>query len=378
MNSSKPSNKTAPPNPIDEIIKEAIETRNKGEYQKAIDLVIPLLQHPHKKKLVVRQELDVLNLLVYVHRVLLKHKIALSYAEKYLELTQRSFKFESLERAIALRILSMVNRDLENLTPANDNITKALNIMKKLKLDQSQEYESMLMVFASIKYKKGQFKKALKIYTKVSVLASRNVQAREYSILLNEIALCHQKLQQWDKAIDCYKRQIGHGLKLNANDHIDHATALWNFGNLYFDLGQFNDALQLLEEGRVIYRKICGDQNEITIYKTKRIIELRESIKSLDREPTLLHNFRMCHNCEKIKEDMEHCTGCYKAWYCNKECQLEDWPGHKSECHVCMRCDTLLSKGDEDILKCDKCKKAKYCSLDCQTAHLDEHLEVCM
>ena len=42
---------------------------------------------------------------------------------------------------------------------------------------------------------------------------------------------------------------------------------------------------------------------------------------------------RLCRVC-KVDKDSKRCTGCYMVWYCGQECQVGDWPAHKTDCKV--------------------------------------------
>ena len=36
----------------------------------------------------------------------------------------------------------------------------------------------------------------------------------------------------------------------------------------------------------------------------------------------------------KVDKDSKRCTGCYMVWYCGQDCQVGDWPCHKTDCKV--------------------------------------------
>lgn len=42
----------------------------------------------------------------------------------------------------------------------------------------------------------------------------------------------------------------------------------------------------------------------------------------------------ICDFCLKRTADLKHCSKCHQMYYCNRECQQNDWPLHKSECKV--------------------------------------------
>ncbi len=50
-----------------------------------------------------------------------------------------------------------------------------------------------------------------------------------------------------------------------------------------------------------------------------------------EREPVATSTW--CHFCGNRGEDLKICSGCKKFYYCNKDCQKQDWnAGHKQEC----------------------------------------------
>lgn len=360
---------------IDEIIRCANVLGDAGDYKNAIDILLPLLERRNRKKVSPKQELPISEMLASFYRLLANYTSALFHAERYLELTRQIFKSESKEYAFALKIICVIHREIGSIPKAHDDITKALNIMRKLELQHDVEYGYMLEILATIKYKKGQFKKALKLFIKAKPLLVKHKDNRRFNTFLNDMALCHQKLQQWTEATTCFEECIEYNHEFHI-DSSDHATTLWNFGNFYFQLGQYRYAIPILEEGISIWKTILGEQHEITIYKIKTLAELQESLQSPHYEAITGYKFKMCSECGEVKENMEFCTGCSKVWYCNKECQLKDWTIHKPECHVCMKCNIVLNR-DAEILKCPCCKKTKYCNSECQKEDWTDHQKTC-
>ncbi|KAM3965133.1 uncharacterized protein ACR2FA_000524 [Aphomia sociella] len=69
-----------------------------------------------------------------------------------------------------------------------------------------------------------------------------------------------------------------------------------------------------------------GNSSNSTSDIVAGILELEEST---DR---LYFKKGYCNVCEKITKVM--CSGCFKVYYCTKECQVIDWISHKSICHT--------------------------------------------
>lgn len=43
-------------------------------------------------------------------------------------------------------------------------------------------------------------------------------------------------------------------------------------------------------------------------------------------------SFFCCHLCGKKEKTMKYCSRCFYTTYCSKECQIIDWPKHKTIC----------------------------------------------
>lgn len=41
---------------------------------------------------------------------------------------------------------------------------------------------------------------------------------------------------------------------------------------------------------------------------------------------------RSCRGCDMVDGLTSQCSGCRKVFYCSRECQLADWPSHKTAC----------------------------------------------
>ena len=41
-----------------------------------------------------------------------------------------------------------------------------------------------------------------------------------------------------------------------------------------------------------------------------------------------------CRLCKKMSPDHLRCSRCKQAYYCNQECQKQDWASHKSYCKI--------------------------------------------
>lgn len=70
----------------------------------------------------------------------------------------------------------------------------------------------------------------------------------------------------------------------------------------------------------------------------KNLLKLR---KILNYEDTILER-RVCYTCNKQGKRLPKCEGCLLTRYCNKKCQLRDWPSHQERCGQSRELHILL------------------------------------
>ena len=59
---------------------------------------------------------------------------------------------------------------------------------------------------------------------------------------------------------------------------------------------------------------------------------------------------QFCDNCRKRSDQLKKCSKCHQMYYCDKECQQNDWKCHKFECKV-MRNPLCRAKPLNDTFK---------------------------
>jgi tetratricopeptide (TPR) repeat protein len=297
----------------------------------------------------------------------------LPHAERGLVLEQQLHGPRSQQHALAFKGLCMVHRGLKALPQDRLAIVEALGIMDELGLQQDEQYGSMLSVLGGLNCEQGRYKEALVIYDKAKVVLVQHQEGHEYGTLLNDMAFCHQRLQQWSEAGTCYKEALEHTRNLHGNNHPEYATSLYNLARLFANLKQFEEAILRYEEAVAIRQRVFGLQHERTVDTVKVLAQAHLLAAQSDRGAIDVgHNFRMCSCCGAVSEAINTCP-CVRAWYCNAECQLQHWPAHKPNCSVCFYCSTVLTK----VKRCSRCQQAKYCNAACQTAHWSEHKKDC-
>jgi tetratricopeptide (TPR) repeat protein len=357
---------------VGEAVAQAVKEFNAGNYRGALELLRPFLLA--REKLSPQQELAVVGVASECYRFLLDFKAALPLAQRCVVLAQQLAGLRSLRHAQALQELCVVQTGLKNSVAASKAIKEALAIMEALGLQCHEGYGSMLEVLGGLDLDQGRYKEALAIYDKAKAVLVQYKEGGEYGTLLNDMAVCHQRLHQWNEAVASYKEAVEHRRIVHGTNHPEYAAALYNLAFLFDELKQYEEAIPRYEEALIICKRVYGDQHEQTVALAQDLAAARQRVEQPNRDTIDVgHKQCMCNQCGKIKEKMEWCTGCRRVWYCDKECQLQHWATHKPLCNVCLHCDAVLTK----IKRCSRCLKAKYCGAECSKAHWSEHKKDC-
>ena len=283
---------------VDEVVEQATKEFDAGNYRGAVALLKPLL----KDKLSPQQELDVAMWLSGCYRFLEDSKAALPHAERWVVLVQELHGPRSLDHAQALKELCMVHQGLKAFPAARKAIVEALAIMDERGLQQDEQYGGMLAVLGNLDREQGQYKEALVIFNKAKAVLVQYKEGRNYGLVLNSMALCHQKLHQWNEAVACHKEAVEHIRNLHGSSHPDYATALYNLAMLFADLKQYEEAIPRFEEALAIRQKVFGDQHQRTVATAKDLASAREKGQQSNRH--LInpgHEFRMCNQCGRSR-----------------------------------------------------------------------------
>ncbi len=298
-------------------------------------------------------------------------KTALPHSERLVTLS-KELTPHSLQVAMALTEVCSLQRGLRAFSPAREAITEAIALAEQLGLQHHEQYGAMLMELGSLHYDQGRILEALTIYNKAKVVLADYKKQLEYGVLIGALSCCYQDLYMWNEAVASLKELVEHCRNLHGISHPSYATTLYNLASLYDSLKQFEEAIPRYEEAHAIRLAMLGAKHQYTKDAAKSLAYSRKLLKAPRREIDVGHEFRMCSYCENVKESMSVCP-CFRAWYCNTDCQLQHWVAHKPHCSVCFYCSTPLTK----VLNCSRCKIAKYCNTDCQKAHWVEHNKDC-
>ena len=105
-----------------------------------------------------------------------------------------------------------------------------------------------------------------------------------------------------------------------------------------------------------------------------------------------------CSYCNEVSESLKKCIRCKEVQYCGRECRVNHWPMHKTECKKLSQLsnshrpstETKPKTDDAKILSCSfcgnfsvklmtcgSCGKVKYCRKECQRKHWITHKALC-
>jgi tetratricopeptide (TPR) repeat protein len=351
---------------VDDVLAEAVKDYQAGNYEEALALLPALLKTPLSPS----QELNVVLYLSACYRFLDNERAALPHAQRYVALAQQLSGPRSLQHALALKGLCMVHTGLKTFPTARAAIMEAMSIMDELGEQQNEQYGGMLRELGRLEREEG----PLAIYDKAKAVLVRYKEGKEYGVLINSMAICHQKLHQWNEAIALKKEGVEHHHTLRGSNHPEYAAALNNLAVLFAKLKQYEEAIPRFEEALSVFQRFYGPEHQTTLKVARRLAAARELAQHSCRDLIDVgHGFRMCNQCGNVKEKMDKCNGCARAWYCDTDCQLKHWPTHQPLCNVCFHCGKVLT----NILHCPRCKKAKYCNSECQRAHWRGHKKDC-
>lgn len=97
--------------------------------------------------------------------------------------------------------------------------------------------------------------------------------------------------------------------------------------------------------------------------------------------------YRICLWCNKYDISAKVCSGCNSVYYCNLDCQRNHWKIHKKQCnilkyshnksHFSNICCNNCNQYNMQAKICNKCNLVYYCNADCQKNNWENHKSIC-
>ena len=138
---------------------------------------------------------------------------------------------------------------------------QALNIRIKLLGFEHQDVIISLNNLALIHYKLGQYEKAIPLYEQILINSKKLLGEfhPDYGNILTNLAALYLDIGQFDKALPFYEQALSINRIAFGESHPNFATSLMHIAMLYSRKGQFAKALSLYKEALIIYRKALGE-----------------------------------------------------------------------------------------------------------------------
>lgn len=344
-----------------------------SNYQIAIDVLAPILDSAALKKQLSMEELCGAEMIAadcYSH--LQQFDLALVHAQRSTKLARRKHGFRSQEYAMGLWMIGIIQRERKMIAAARKAITEAISIMKDS--EDKLKYGGLLCESICCDQDCGMYAEALATCGEAIIVLDEHTDSEYYSDVLNASAICYHKLKQWPEAFRLYMSAAEAARDNLGQIHCKHATVRTNMALFLRDMKQYELALKWFDQVLAITEELYDEQDPCYLRVLADIAETKQLIAIADRGSINVgHDFRMCNWCSTISDRVNTCP-CVRAWYCDAECQLNDWPAHKPNCNVCMVCDKFL----DTVLRCSRCKRGKYCGPECSKADWLEHKKDCV
>ncbi len=245
----------------------------KGKYEEALRLVETLEK---SDKLKTKEHLTcqvrkstILNKLGYYSQALelLENTSKESKINNYLLVLMDSI----VEKAYSLWRLGRLNQALEILKQ-NDEILLALE--KKEKREVKRQQASTLKLKGVIHQSKGNYDKALSLYSRSQMIWNELNDQKEISSILNNIGVLYRTKGELDRALEYYQQSLAICKEIGNEDDI--ATATNNIGNIYLYKGEIDLALESFKQCLRLWEGIGNNQyTALVLYNIGDIYQQR-------------------------------------------------------------------------------------------------------
>jgi tetratricopeptide (TPR) repeat protein len=211
-------------------------------------------------------------------------------------------------------------------------------IFKGIKGTKETEHEgSSYLTMAEFLCMQNRFDLALPWAKKAVDLASVDLASRDtsdaYNVALKKYFWCLFKTNDLPSALKVAQDRVDYWMDVKENAQEDKmiVRSRDNAGNwllyiadVHFALGNRKLVLRYAELGEKELLKTYSDA---------------ATAEELGYEEVTPGDLRICSNCFKTgnRDVMPKCSKCQSEFYCNKECQDQRWPGHKSLCKKLVR-----------------------------------------
>lgn len=265
------------------LIEKSDEDFEAGRYHDSLKILLDLADGHLSSE----QKIRLLRRVVQVKRRLMESQLAIPEARKYVELEKQLSGTNSKNYAIALNELAMVLAK-DNNNKARQNIQKAISIMKRLKLEGTEEYGSMLFTLGEVFYIEGMIAEAIDTFHKARAILQSFGKGRDYYMAATDLAICHKKRKNYVLAKEFFQESFSLTLDSVGNKHPDYGMIAYLLGRFYLREKNEQMGYGLLREALEIYKVTFGPKHPQTMGIQARLAEkyLDENAKKAIRDST--------------------------------------------------------------------------------------------
>ncbi len=204
-----------------------------------------------------------LNNLAVLYRDMGLYNEAEENISRAVDIIKKSNGENSAAYAIVLNNEGILYQTIGKFKESEQQLLKAIGIAEKVLGNKSPNFIRMKVNLALLYQSENKYNEAEKIYLQAIEIKKRRLGTShpDYALLLRNLAALYELKEQFDKvetnlnqAIEIYKKKLG-------TQHPSYAAAIYELGRYYQYLGKTNKALPLLNEALNIQKTALGEHH---------------------------------------------------------------------------------------------------------------------
>lgn len=228
-----------------------------------------------------------------------------------------------------------------------DHLEGALQVAEHLKLQETEDYATLMILGGRICCQAGNWKKAMPAYRHALKVLEKLGKAHNSAtavVLHNDIGFCRQGAGKLDKAVACYTHALQIAAKVFPPYHPEVARIAINLARTYLLLGRPQDALPRYEHALFVRRALWGDKHDLI----KATRDLRDKCQAI------LDAMCVCRNgCgRRVSRPRALCSQrCAEDLWCRHPCDMQ-------RCDLCGSYCSIVAVSDAThVGLCPMCRK---------------------
>jgi tetratricopeptide (TPR) repeat protein len=160
---------------------------------------------------------------------------------------------------------------------------KAMKIMKKLKLEETEQYGSMVCILGRIYFSDHMPAEAHQNFLKATQVLSKFKGGRDYCLAITCLGFHHTTSGNHEEARKLFEESLELTLNRVGNKHPDYGSSLFQVAQNCLSRDKYDDAFRILEEARCIYVTTFGENHTSTQMVSKIIAEAKKVMPKRDK-----------------------------------------------------------------------------------------------